>query len=163
MDELRLWEATEIVVSSNVPIKADGLLYADNRRLDDPGIAAYFKFKKKSVVMARDGYTSVAGNLRSLGLVIAGMRQAFRHGGSFMWERAFDGYLAIAGPDSKKPWRQVLGIKPNGPVTLAMVTELYREKARERHPDAGGNDQLMAELNVAYDEARQELEHRQES
>ena len=31
------------------------------------------------------------------------------------------------------------------------------EKARQRHPDAGGSDTLMAELNVAYEEARREL------
>ena len=37
------------------------------------------------------------------------------------------------------------------------ITALYREKARIRHPDAGGNDTLMAELNVAYEEACREL------
>ena len=37
------------------------------------------------------------------------------------------------------------------------ITGFYREKARNRHPDAGGSDTLMAELNVAYEEARQEL------
>jgi hypothetical protein len=66
MSELRLLGAAEIVVSSNVPVKADGLLYADNKRIDDPGIAVYFTFKKKKLVMARDAFTSVAGNLRTL-------------------------------------------------------------------------------------------------
>src|SRR5262249_35516167 len=75
MDELRRLGATDIVVSTNVPVKADGLLYADNKRLDDPGIAVYFTYKKKKFVMARDGFISVAGNLRSLGLAIDGMRQ----------------------------------------------------------------------------------------
>jgi hypothetical protein len=154
MDELRLLGAAEIVVSTNVPVKADGLLYADNRRLDDPGIAVYFKFKKKSLVMARDGFNSVAGNLRSLGLAIEGMRQMHRHGGDLMLEKAFDGFLALAPPDWKKPWRQVFGVKPEW---TGNIGELYREKARNRHPDAGGSDQLMAELNVAYKEARQEL------
>jgi hypothetical protein len=37
------------------------------------------------------------------------------------------------------------------------ITALYREKARNRHPDAGGSDTVMAELNVAYEEAKQEL------
>jgi hypothetical protein len=41
MEELRRLGATNIVVSTNVPVKADGLLYADNKRLDDPGIAVY--------------------------------------------------------------------------------------------------------------------------
>ena len=152
--ELRLLGATGIVVSSNVPVKADGLLYADNKRLDDPGIAVYFKFKKKSLVMARDGFVSVAGNLRSLGLAIEGMRQMHRHGGDLMLEKAFDGFLALPPPDWKKPWREVFGIKPDW---TGDINELYRQKARTRHPDAGGSDTLMAELNVAYEEARREL------
>jgi hypothetical protein len=36
----------------------------------------------------------------------------------------------------------------------ADITALYREKARNRHPDAGGSDTLMAELNVAYEQAQ---------
>jgi hypothetical protein len=156
MDELRRLGATEIVVSSNVPVRPDGLLYAsDNKkRLDDPGIAVYFKFRKKPMVMARDGYQTVAGNLRSLGLAIDGMRQLDRHGGRFMLERAFEGFLAIAPPDWKKPWREVFGIKGD---RRSDIGALYREKAKQRHSDHGGSDTLMAELNVAYQDARREL------
>ena len=154
MDELRRLGATNIVVSTNVPVKPDGLLYADNKRIDDPGIAVYFKFKKKSLVMARDAFTSVAGNLRTLGLAVEHLRGLERHGGSFMFEKAFTSFLAIAPPDWKKPWREVFGIKPDW---TGDITELYREKARLRHPDAGGSDTLMAELNVAYEEARRAL------
>jgi hypothetical protein len=57
-------------------------------------------------------------------------------------------------PDWKKPWRQVFGVKPDWTVDVAA---LYREKARNRHPDVGGSDTLMAELNLAYQEARSEL------
>jgi len=154
MGELRRLGATDIVVSTNVPVKADGLLYADNKRLDDPGIAVYFKFKKKDRVMARDGFNSVAGNLRSLGLAIEGLRLLERHGGSLMLERAFEGFLAIAPPDWKKPWRQVFGVKPDWRGDLK---QLYREKARERHSDLGGSDTLMAELNNAYEDAQREF------
>jgi len=154
LEELRLLGASDIVVSSNVPTRSDGLLHSDPRRLDDPGIAVYFKFKKKQMVMARDGFISVAGNLRSLGLAIEGLRQLERHGGSLMLERAFVGFLALAPPDRKKPWREVFGIKTDWNGDL---TGLYHEKARIRHPDAGGSDTLMAELNVAYAEGRQEL------
>jgi hypothetical protein len=66
VDELRLLGATNIIVSSNMPTKSDGLPYADDRNIDDPGIAVYFDFKKKHLAMARDGFTSVAGNIRSL-------------------------------------------------------------------------------------------------
>jgi hypothetical protein len=154
MDELRRLGATKIVVSSNIPTKSDGLPYAENKLIDDPGIAVYFDFKGKSFVMARDGFISPAGNARSLTLAIEGLRQLERHGGSVMLERAFDGFLAITGPDWKKPWREVFGVKSDWQGDIA---GLYREKARNRHPDAGGSDTLMAELNVAYAEARQEL------
>jgi hypothetical protein len=145
MAELRLLGATEVVVSSNVPTRPDGLLYSDPRRLDDPGIAVYFTYKKKKYVMARDRFVSVA---------VEGMHQVQRHGGDLMLERAFTGFLAIAPPDWKKPWREVFGIKADW---TGNITELYREKARMRHPNAGGSDTLMAELNVAYEEARREL------
>jgi hypothetical protein len=82
------------------------------------------------------------------------MRQVHRHGGDFMLERAFTGFLAIAPPDWKKPWREVFGIKADWTGDIA---ELYRARARTRHPDAGGSTTLMAELNVAYEEARREL------
>jgi hypothetical protein len=154
INELRLLGATGIVVSSNVPVKADGLLYADNKRLDDPGIAVYFKFKNKQMVMARDGFVSVTGNLRSLALAIEGLRQLERHGGSVMLERAFEGFLAIAPPGWMKPWSEVFGVKGDWAGDIA---DLYREKARTRHTDAGGSDTLMAELNVAYKQARLEL------
>jgi hypothetical protein len=157
MDELRLLGATKVVVSSNIPTKSDGLPYAESKLIDDPGIAVYFDFKNKSLVMARDGFTSPAGNIRSLTLAIEGLRQLERHGGSVMLEKAFTGFLAIAPPDWKRPWRQVFGVKPDWRGDLSEITALRREKARHRHPDAGGSDTLMAELNVAYAEARQEL------
>ena len=154
VNELRLLGATNIIVSSNIPTKSDGLPYADNRRIDDPGIAVYFDFKKRHLAMARDGFTSPAGNIRSLTLAIDGLRQLERHGGSFMLERAFTGFIAIAPPNWKKPWRQVFGVKPDW---TGDIGALYSEKARNRHPDAGGADTLMAELNVAYAEAKREL------
>jgi hypothetical protein len=56
-DELRLLGASNVIVSTNIPTKSDGLPYADDRNIGDPGIAVYFDFKKKRLVMARDGFT----------------------------------------------------------------------------------------------------------
>lgn len=152
--ELQRLKARNIVISSNIALRRDGLPYSDQRRIDDPGVAVYFSLRQKPMVMARDAYTSVAGNLRSLTLAIEAMRQLERHGGSTMMERAFSGFAALTPPDWKKPWRQVFGVPADW---RGDITALYREKARNRHPDAGGNDTLMAELNVAYEEAKREL------
>jgi hypothetical protein len=151
--ELQLLPAQNVVISTNIALRQDGLPYSVQKRIDDPGVAVYFTFKKKPMVMACDRYETVAGNLRSLGLAVDAMRQLDRHGGGTMMERAFQGFAAIAPPAWKKPWREVFGVKPDWRGDL---TALYREKAKLRHPDSGGSDVLMAELNVAYEEAKRE-------
>lgn len=155
-NELRLLGAQNTVISSNVPLRNDGLPYASEskRRYDDPGVAVYFTLKRKPLSMARDIYWTPWENIRSLILTIDAIRSIERHGGSTMMERAFSGFAAIAPPDWKKPWREVFGVKPDW---QGDITALYREKARNRHPDAGGSDTLMAELNVAYAEAKAAL------
>jgi hypothetical protein len=155
-NELALLGATDIVLSSNVALRADGEAAATHarKRMSDPGVAVYFILKKRTMVMAQDKYTDISANIRSLAMAIDGMRQLRRHGGGTMMERAFSGFLAIAPPDWKKPWREVFGVKPDWTGDL---TSLFREKAKIRHPDSGGNDNLMAELNIAYKEARKEL------
>ena len=152
--ELERLGARDVVVSSNVALRRDGLPYSDPRRIDDPGVAVYFTLKKRPLVMARDQFISVAGNMRSLTLAIDAMRQLSRHGGDQTMERAFTGFVAIAPPDWKKPWREVFGVTPEW---SGDIRALYRDKARNRHPDSGGSDELMAELNVAYEEAQAEI------
>ncbi len=155
-NELRLMGAQNVVISSNVPLRQDGLPMASQagKRYDDPGVAVYFTLKGKALSMARDRYDTPWENLHALILTIDAIRSIERHGGSFMMERAFSGFAAIAPPNWKKPWRQVFGVTPEW---HGDIVALYREKARNRHPDAGGGDELMAELNVAFAEAKLEL------
>lgn len=152
--ELQRLGAKNAVISTNVALRSDGLPYATQKQISDPGVAVYFTLKGRALTMARDHYKTVAGNMRSLTLAIQAMRQLERHGGSTMMERAFTGFAAIAPPDWKKPWREVFGVKPDWRGDLRA---LFKEKAKHRHPDAGGNDDLMAELNIAFAEAKREL------
>ena len=155
-EELERMGAVNITLSTNVPLRLDGAPRASeaNRKLPDPGAAIYFTFRGKAMVMACDRFEQVSANIRSLGLAIEAMRQLERHCGGTMMERAFTGFAAIAPPNWKKPWREVFGIKPDWTGDL---TALFRQKAKERHPDSGGADTLMAELNIAYAEGKAEL------
>src|SRR5882757_9518641 len=74
--ELRLLGATHVVISSWLSLRRDGMPYSDQarRRLDDPGVAVYFMLRKRQMVMARDAYTNVHDNLRSIGLAVAHLR-----------------------------------------------------------------------------------------
>jgi hypothetical protein len=155
VSELERLGAKNVVISTNVALRQDGLPYANQKAVSDPGVAVYFTLNKRSLAMARDRFKTVVGNMRSLTLAVEAMRQLERHGGSTMVERAFSGFVALAPPSWKKPWREVFGVKPDW---RGDITALYREKARNRHPDAGGSDSLMAELNVAFEEAKKEME-----
>lgn len=149
IEEIRLLGATNVVISSDMPLKRDGEPYADADPRD-PGVAVYFRFNDKDFVMARDHWDSPWHNLRSITLVIEAIRSIERHGGQTMLDRSFAGFAQLpAGPD----WRAVLG--PYS--TLDGVRARYRELARANHPDIGGSATEMAELNAAYEAAQREL------
>lgn len=154
--ELRLLGARDIVISSNVPVRQDGLPYSDaaKRRYDDPGVAIYFQLKGKPLVMARDRYWTPWENMRSLVLAIDAIRSIERHGGSTMMERAFEGFTALPKPDGAD-WWEVLQVPRT--VNRVTVEAKFRELARNRHPDRGGSDHAMAELNRARDQALAEV------
>lgn len=159
--ELSRLGAGSVVISSNVPLRMDGNPYSDGarRRIDDPGVAVYFVLRKRPMVMARDAFTSVHDNLRSIGLAVAHLRGLERHGGATMMERAFEGFAALSAPDSVKPWREVMGFAPGSMPDREGIELQFRILAKRRHPDAGGSDALMAELNSARDAALHEVGH----
>jgi len=171
-DNLRKLRATGIVVSSNCKLRADGLPYAEDLKYTghkDPGVAVYFQFLGKPMVMAQDAYNAPFANMRSLALAIDAMHAIERHGGGHMMQRSFDGFAALPPPGGttgfqKKPWRVVLDmpIEAYGPLPddaqAAVAETRYKKLARERHPDTpGGSADAMAELNLAIEDARQDL------
>jgi DnaJ-class molecular chaperone len=68
-------------------------------------------------------------------------------------ERAFTGFEALPAPGghAKRQWWQVLGVNRNA--TPEEIKTAYRRQAMAYHPDHGGSEALMAELNAAYNEA----------
>lgn len=166
-DELGRLNARGVILSTNVPLRLDGNPRADaaSRRMDDPGVAVYFQLKGKPMVMAADGYSNIAANLRSLGLAIEALRQLERHGGGVMMERAFAGFTALPAPEGSAPkraWWVVLnyGEDPESRLDLSAdeVEARFRTLAKRRHPDAdGGSKEAMAELNQAREDAVRDL------
>jgi DnaJ-domain-containing protein 1 len=67
-------------------------------------------------------------------------------------EQAFRGYMAIPERTSGSAWWNVLGVTINA--TPEQVQEAYRAKAKLVHPDLGGTDAEMAQVNLAYEEAQ---------
>lgn len=168
MEELRRLDATNIVLSTNIPLRRDGMPYASLRpNGDDPGIAVYFMLRGRQMAMARDCYDSIAQNLRSLGMAIEHLRGLDRHGGAPMLERAFAGFAALPPPasgssESERPinWREEFAPIPAGLAKaelLEIINLRYRTKAKQAYADAGGSDAAMIRLNTAITQARKEL------
>ncbi len=152
--ELGRLGAKDIVVSSNLPVRRDGVPYANQRRIDDPGVAVYFVLNKRPMVMAQDRFDTVIGNMRSLGVAVEAMRAVQRHGGGHMLERAFSGFTALPPPST---WRRTLGFPDGSRPDRQEIADRFRQLAKKVHAagadQPGGRDYVMANLNVARDEA----------
>lgn len=170
LEELRKLGARNVVISTSVDVKENGVprygVDADKRGARDPGAAIYFTLKGRQMIMAQDAYDSIGVNLRSLTLALDALRALERHGGGAMMDRAFDGFAALpppAGSKPRRPWWQVLRfpdkVEDRVLISVKEVTARYQTLAKMLHPDATGNgeDEGMAELNVAYEDAKKEL------
>jgi DnaJ-domain-containing protein 1 len=139
VEELRRMGARAVIVSTNIPLRRDGLPYADTRAPDDPAVAVYFTHGKRQLVIACDSYTKVEWNMRACGELL---------------ERAFTGFTALPPKGGEeRPWFEVLGV----PATASdeVIKAAYRSLAARHHPDVGGDAETMARINQAYDLATQ--------
>lgn len=138
-----------VVLSSNVPLRLDGLPYANRAEPTDSGVAVYFERKGKQMVFACDQWNRVRDNIRAIEKTIEAMRGIERWGASDMLERAFSAFEALPPPGepAKREWWDILGIPRQS--TADDVKAAYRAKASKAHPDAGGSHDEMAALNAA--------------
>jgi hypothetical protein len=144
-----------IIISTNVPLRLDGMPRSDQEP-GDPGAAVYWKKNNKATMrcMAIDQYTRVADNLAAIAATLDAMRAIERHGGAQIIERAFLGFAALP-QNASQPWREVLGIE--GAATLDLVESRFRALVKVRHPDVGGSDEDFQKLQQAREAARMEL------
>lgn len=151
--------STDVVISSNVPTRRDGLPYTGQREPDDPGVAAYWIDRHgQQRVIACDAWRRVRENLRAVGLAVAAFRMIERTKASEILDRAFIGFAALPPAADPNGWRTVFGLENKYVCTIDFVESVYRKLAAERHPDRGGSHERMVELNKAMAEARKELE-----
>ncbi len=168
--QLQRRQASNIVITSDLPVRNDGLPYA-NASCSDPGIAVWWVEKGHERVMACDRWQHITFNLRAVEMSLQAIRGLDRWGASEMVERAFAGFAAlppgngaevVPPPPSKRSWREVIGgawhlpeLTPAELLSLARVR--HRNAIKQHHPDAGGDPAIAAELNAALDEAEREL------
>lgn len=149
--ELARLGATDVVLSTNVPSRKDGLPYSNAREPADHGVAVYFRIRGEPRVLACDRWDRVADNMAALAAHVEAIRGQLRWGVGSL-EQAFGGYRALTAVGARRPWHDVLGVPASA--SPGEVEQRIRDLQRLHHPDRGGSHDQMAEINAAADDWR---------
>jgi hypothetical protein len=156
MAALRLLGAREVVLSTNIPLRNDGLPYASTRPPEDPGVAVYFTYKKNKMCFACDRWDRVQDNAQAIRHTIEALRGVARWGTGDMMEAAFRGFVALPPPGVATPsWKTVLGLGASsevGPCTAQALRARWKIVRSIHHPDKGGNADQFFEMKRAYEQ-----------
>jgi hypothetical protein len=136
----------DIVISTNLVLRLDGLPRSDQRTPTDPGAAVYWVGRDAGApprCMAIDQYDKVEHNLAAIAEIL---------------DRAFTGFTALPPPVvAQRPWREVLEIAPSEK-RQEVVLNGYRRLRSDRHPDKpGGSHEAFLAVQQAYEQACREL------
>lgn len=153
---LGLMGVKQIVLSTMIPVRNDGLPFARFATPKDPGVAVYFERAKIAQVIACDTYLTVEANVRALGLTVDALRGLSRWGASQLLDRAFTGFTALPPTPAPKPmadWWIVLGVSASA--RFDEIRQARNVLAQKYHPDNGTapDPERMALVNVAYSQA----------
>lgn len=147
---------SDVVVSTNVETRLDGLPRSDRLAPGDPGVAVYWQPRKGPMrCMAIDRYKKVADNLAAIAATLDAMRAIERHGGATILDRAFAGFAALPAPNSTD-WWSVLRVEAHAPTSE--VTHAWKYERSLAHPDRKetGSASRFDAVNKAYEAFKQE-------
>lgn len=147
--EIGLLGGRNIVISTNLPLRKDGMPYADGRKYEseDPAVAVYFSLNSKPMCFACDKWDNFANNMHSIALTIGALRGIERWGSGHMMQQAFSGFAALPAPSASRHWTEILELTST--CTRADIDHAFRRRAQIVHPDKGGTSEQMAELQTA--------------
>lgn len=150
--ELDRMGASQVVLSTNIPLRNDGMPRASMKPDGgDTGVAVYFQRKGKPMVFACDKFREAHDNIYSIAKTIDAMRSIERWGASDMMERAFSGFKALNSENGGESWWSILECSATS--SKFEIEAAYKARLRQCHPDAGGSHEAMTKLNIARDQA----------
>lgn len=144
-----------VIVSTNLQLRGDGLPRSDQRAPADPGAAIYWTQGEVERCIAVDHYGKVEENIAAIAATLEAMRAIERHGGAEILNRAFVGMNAMlpAPGQSSRTWREVLEIPAGELCTLQRVEQSFKRLRSQHHPDKGGDPNAFAEVMSAWQQA----------
>lgn len=141
---IRNWSAEANVPSSRMNSRS--------LQRDERAVTVHYEKGGHQVVLSLDTQISPAMNLRAIYLCLDAMRLIDKRG---LGDIAGSAYMQLAAPASARDPYEVLGLRPGA--SKEDVEAMYRVRAKAAHPDGGGSDEAMAELNAARDRVLAEV------
>lgn len=152
LEEIGRLGGEDVILSTNINLRRDGLPYANTREPQDSGVAVYFKWHGKSRVFACDKYTYTRDNIRAIGKTIEALRGIERWGASDMMERAFTGFEALPPPSAD--YAETLQVQPGD--MRDDVQRRYRKLRSEAHRN--GDAEWLSRLKEAWQEYERRIQ-----
>lgn len=145
----------DVIISSDLELRNDGLPRGGQRAPSDPGVAVYFQLDEKDRVIPCDMYLRIEDNMAAIAATLEALRTIERHG-SQMFEAAFTGFDALPSPDHVmgRSWRDVLDYYGD---SLAKCKACYFRARKAAHPDHGGSTDKFNEVETAWAQAQEAL------
>lgn len=143
---------TDVIVSTNLPLRPDGTPQGRRTGLTDAGVAVYFVLRKARLCFACDRWRRIEDNMRAIAKTIEALRGVERWGSGQMCAAAFTGFAALPAPEQ---WWNVLKVKSTA--TREDIERAFRTLAFDHHPDRGGDAQAMSRINRARDQALEQF------
>lgn len=146
-----------IIISTNLILRNDGLPRSSQRAPEDVGAAVWWKDDDIQRVIALDKYDRIADNIYAIGKTIEALRGIERWGGGEILDRTFTGFASLPNPDHviARSWRDVLEYYDGN--NLAHANERYLIARMYAHPDKGGTSELFHEVEKAWEQCQAEL------
>jgi hypothetical protein len=150
ISELKRMGARDVVLSTSVPLRQDGLPYASfsKKNIPDMGVAVYFTIDKEPMTLCCDKWNSLEANIRAISMSVDAMRSLDRWGVSEILKRVFTGFKAIPEKVEVKAWWEVLGV--NARASKDDIKKAYWKLAKSAHPDTGGSVAEFNRISEAY-------------
>lgn len=153
LDQLRIMGVhhEDVIVSTDLKLRLDGLPYSNQREPEDPGAAVWWRPKgsKHDRVIAIDIYDRIADNIYAIGKTLEAMRGIERWGGGEILERTFTGFAALPSPETAGGIDPHIIIGAPLEASLDLKRHAYRVALSNAHPDKGGTPEQFHRVREA--------------
>lgn len=157
LDELRRLGASDVILSSDLRLRKDGLPLASQRTPDDPGVAVYFVFDGVDTALACDRWTRIADNLLALAKFIEAMRGQERWVGHDMVRAAFTGFQRLPAPGETAGEDPFAFFGVTRGMAEVEIECAIRKALVKAHPDTGGTAEKFMRVKDMGDRLRAEI------